>query len=157
MGIYQPEPLVVQNLSDLPAVSAAGEFAFVMATGRHYMYSGGAWYIIANNGEMGAWVGTTWVPGAQIFSTKVTTVGGIATVNLTNGPGGPAFSNVYLDTVNVSAYSDTTNVQPGARILSGDLKTLTINVRQILLGLGILSLATASNGTEVNVNLIVKP
>lgn len=100
----------------------------------------------------GMWIDGVYKPNAFPASAKVTTSGGNAVVHFTNGGtsgGAPIFpNNIYLSTVQVNPYGTTNNLQPGARTLSNSNKTLTVEVRQTLLSLAILSLTTAANGLD---------
>lgn len=97
-----------------------------------------------------------WVDGiikndAFPYASKVQTSGGNAVANLTDdgtASGNAVFSNVYTSSVLIVPYGTANNLQPGARTLSGDNKTLTIEVRQSLLSIGILSLTTVANGLD---------
>lgn len=100
----------------------------------------------------GMWIDGVYKPNAFPASAKVTTSGGNAVVHFTNGgtSGGAAIfpNNIYLSTVQVNPYGTTNNLQPGNRTLSNSNKTLTVEVRQTLLALAVLSLTTSANGLD---------
>lgn len=106
-------------------------------------------YVDAASRKM--WLNGVLKPGAFPYAAKVTTASGNALVHLTDNGlsgGNAVFTNVYADSIVCIPYGTTNNLQPGTRTFSNSNKTLTIEVRQTLLALAVLSLTTAANGLD---------
>lgn len=109
------------------------------------------------------WNGSSWVCCPRAIFKAALVAAGVATFYLTDDgtAGGKAiFRNVYKPSTNFWVDDANAPYMFGGWALSGDKKTLTINVKQsagiviALLGLTLLGVPTnAANGTEVNLSI----
>lgn len=99
-----------------------------------------------------AWVSGVLKNDAFIYSSKASTVSGSATFYITSdgtSGGSAVFSNVYADTVAVIPYGTSGSYQPSNVVVSGDKKSITVDVSQATNVLGLLTFnSTAANGID---------
>lgn len=95
---------------------------------------------------------------AKMLVVTATTSSGNVVFNLTtnNSPTGTAlFTNVYLDAIQVEAYSTGAVLLFGAPTLAGDKKTISFPVNQVTaVLLGLLNIVTASNGITARLMIV---
>lgn len=169
-----PDIFNLSNLSDIIVSDLAAQLpldigpgasiAFAKDTKRHYMFSEGVWYIIPNQAEMQtaslkAYVSGTLKTGAFPLLVKATTnSSGVATMYLTdNGlsSGNAVFTEVFTDGLLPVPVGASSNYQVTGTTVSGDKKTLTVNVNQLgSVVLGLINVTTAASGVEVRALVI---
>ncbi len=92
--------------------------------------------------------------GPKMYSNSAVVSGGNITFYLTdNGlaSGNPIFTNVYKETMNWWIDDANNQYQLGGYILSGDLKSITLNVNRLgSVLLGIIQFIGAANGATVH-------
>lgn len=106
--------------------------------------------IVANRRT--AWVSGAERPGSFVYCAKATTSSGSATFYLTDdgtSAGNAVFSTIYADSIAAIPYGANGNYQVSNPTVSGDRKSVTVNVSQITTVLGILTFnTTAGNGID---------
>lgn len=107
--------------------------------------------------EMEGMKGANWVNGVKKtmvieYASSAVVASGQAVFYLTdNGAsnGSAVFTEVYKESVSFWVDDATGQYQYGAYTLSGDKKSITVNVRQLGVALGLLTFTTQPNGTTV--------
>lgn len=162
----------VDIAATLPVPANIGDIAYADDTARHYMYSGGGWYVITNATEIIAMLPKTYVNGTAntnqrlrwIDSTTVTGGAGNATFYVTSdrtSTGTARATAIDLDSVSLRTEDATGQYAFGA-ITSPNVKTLVANItKQAFTGVVVLTLTVlgsvvnniAPNGTVVKLTL----
>lgn len=87
-----------------------------------------------------------------IYSSKAVTSAGSAIFYLTDdglSSGNAVFTNVYADTIAIVTYGALGNFQPSSPVISGDNKSITASISQIINVLGIATInSVAANGID---------
>lgn len=115
---------------------------FPMTSGRH---DRGVTEAVAYSGDVATrrknYVSGVLKNDSFLYSSKATTNGsGVVTFYLTDdgtSSGNAVFNNVYADSISVAVYGSSANYQPYSPTVSGDKKSITININQataVLLG-----------------------
>lgn len=111
-------------------------------------------YIDTRMDTKGAWINGSWKPNAVPFYASASTSGGTAVFWLTDtgGSGGNAVfaNNVYSATINSGPFGQNASYQLYNPVISGDKKSITVNVTQTTTVLvGLLQFTNASNGVDI--------
>lgn len=105
-----------------------------------------------------AWVSGALKDDSFIYSAKASTSSGVATFYLTDdgtSTGNAVFTNVYADSIAIVTYGALGNFQPSTPVVSGDNKSITVNISQITNILGIATInSVAANGVDCRLYVI---
>ncbi len=109
--------------------------------------------------------GTSYDIPREFAKTVTTDASGVATVYLTSdetASGTALFTNVFLPTAAAVVRDNSAIYQPGAFTLSGDNKTLTVNIKKqsfalvTVVGISVLGSTSMTNANGVSVSITVR-